>query len=110
MNLLKTEVISKRIFGALSSMVFAAMLGSGGQVLAQTPSQEQIKVVYHLVDGVDQASRALGNIRNHLRAEPQAKIVVVALGDGIKFLLQDARERNGKPFDAAVAALVEQGV
>lgn len=71
---------------------------------------EPVKVVYHLAEGIDQASRAMSNIRNHLRAEPETKIVVVANGDGIKFLLTGASERNGRPFDAAVAALAAQGV
>lgn len=73
-------------------------------------AEEPIKVVYHLSDGIDQASRGLANIRNHLRAAPSTRIVVVALGDGIRFLLKDATERNGKPFEPAVDALVQQGV
>lgn len=77
---------------------------------ANAHAAEPVKVVYHLADGIDQASRAMGNIRNHLRAEPDTKIVVVANGDGIKFLLAGAKERNGKPFDAAVSALAAQGV
>lgn len=77
-----------------------------GPAMAADP----VKVVYHLTEGLDQASRAMGNIRNHLRAEPDTKIVVVGNGDGIKFLLAGARERNGRPFDAAVGALVSQGV
>ena len=43
----------------------------------------QVKVVYHLSEGIPQASRAIGNIRNHLAADPSAKIVVVAHGAGI---------------------------
>lgn len=77
-----------------------------GPVMAAEP----VKVVYHLTEGIDQASRAMGNIRNHLRAEPETKIVVVTNGDGVKFLLAGARERNGRPFDGAVASLVQQGV
>ena len=73
-------------------------------------ASEKIKVVYHLADGIDQASRAMANIRNHLRGEPEAKIVVVALGDGIRFLLAGAKDRNGKPFDSQVSALQRQGV
>ena len=42
----------------------------------------QVKVVYHLSEGIPQASRALGNIRNHLAADPTAKIVVVSHGAG----------------------------
>jgi intracellular sulfur oxidation DsrE/DsrF family protein len=76
----------------------------------QAFAADQVKVVYHLVDGIEQASRAMSNIRNHLRAEPDTKIVVVANNDGIRFLLAGAKERNGKPFDAAVTALAAQGV
>jgi hypothetical protein len=73
-------------------------------------AEEPVKVVYHFVDGIDQASRGLANIRNHLRAEPDTKIVAVANGDGIRFLLAGAKERNGRPFDAAVADLAARGV
>lgn len=85
----------------------AALLAVAG---SPASAAEPIKVVYHLVDGIDQASRAMANIRNHLRAEPDTKIVVVANGDGVRFLLAGATERNGKPFDAAIAALAEKGV
>lgn len=77
---------------------------------ANASAAEPVKVVYHLADGIDQASRAMANIRNHLRAEPDTKIVVVANGDGIRFLLSGATERNGKPFEPAVSALAAQGV
>lgn len=86
----------------------AAMLSVA--VLAPAFAEEPVKVVYHFVDGIDQASRGLANIRNHLRAEPDTKIVAVANGDGIRFLLAGAKERNGKPFDAAVADLAARGV
>lgn len=83
-----------------------ASLCASGAARAAGP----VKVVYHMADGIDQASRGLASIRNHLRAEPDTKIVVVALGEGIRFLLKGATERNGRPFDAAVGALARQGV
>jgi uncharacterized protein len=92
--------VLKYLFAALPAFI----------VGASAVAAEPIKVVYHLADGIDQASRAMANIRNHLRAEPDTRIVVVANGDGIKFLLIGAKERNGKPFDAAVNALAAQGV
>lgn len=92
----------RRLFLGLLLAAWACGIGAAGA--------EPVKVVYHLADGIDQASRALGNIRNHLRAEPETKIVVVANGDGVKFLLAGAKERNGRPFDAAVSALAAQGV
>lgn len=91
----------------LLQLVALAMLAAAGMPAI---ADEPVKVVYHFVDGIDQASRGLANIRNHLRAEPDTKIVAVANGDGIRFLLAGARERNGKPFDAAVADLAARGV
>jgi intracellular sulfur oxidation DsrE/DsrF family protein len=77
---------------------------------AHAAGDDKIKVVYHLSDGLDQASRAMANIRNHLRAAPDTRIVVVALGEGVRFLLEGAKDRNGKPYDAAIAGLASQGV
>jgi intracellular sulfur oxidation DsrE/DsrF family protein len=59
-------------------------------LLACALSWAEIKVVYHLSEGIPQASRAIGNIRNHLAADPKVKIVVVAHGLGIDFLLDGA--------------------
>lgn len=88
----------------LGSVVLAALLA------LPVHAEEPVKVVYHLSDGTEQATRALGNIRNHLRAAPGTRIVVVALGDGIKLLLGESAERNGTLFEPAVVALARQGV
>jgi intracellular sulfur oxidation DsrE/DsrF family protein len=98
----------RKLFHILAGGLLAMTLNTG--LSLQAFAADQIKVVYHLVDGIEQASRAMSNIRNHLRAEPDTKIVVVANNDGIRFLLAGAKERNGKPFDAAVSALAAQGV
>ena len=79
-------------------------------LLACTLSWSQIKVVYHLVDGIPQASRAIGNIRNHLTADPSTKIVVVAHGAGIDFLLDGANNVAGQSFASSVSDLVAKGV
>ena len=71
---------------------------------------EPIKVVYHLSEGIPQASRAIGNIRNHLAADPTAKIVVVTHGLGIDFLLEGATNQQDQPFAGAVADLANKGV
>ncbi|MDB5794982.1 MAG: hypothetical protein JWR25_1361 [Noviherbaspirillum sp.] len=98
----------RKFLRILSGGLLALSLNTG--LVPQVFAADQVKVVYHLVDGIDQATRALSNIRNHLRADPDAKIVVVANNDGIRFLLAGAKERNGRPFDAAVSALAAQGV
>jgi intracellular sulfur oxidation DsrE/DsrF family protein len=98
----------RTVLQALAGGLLAMTLNTG--LSLQAFAADQVKVVYHLADGLDQATRAMSNIRNHLRAEPDTKIVVVANNDGIRFLLSGARDRNGKPFDAAVTALAAQGV
>ncbi len=70
----------------------------------------QIKVVYHLSEGIPQASRAIGNIRNHLNADPTAKIVVVAHGLGIDFLLDGATNQLDQPFAGGVSDWANKGV
>lgn len=68
------------------------------------------KVVYHISEGVQQASRAIGNMRNHLNAEPKTKIVVVTHGPGIDFLLDGAENAAGQSFAGAIGELSGRGV
>ncbi len=70
----------------------------------------QIKVVYHLSEGIPQASRAIGNIRNHLAADPSAKIVVVTHGLGIDFLIDGATNQLDQPFAGSISDLANKGV
>lgn len=79
-------------------------------LLACTLTLAQVKVVYHLSEGISQASRAVGNIRNHLNADPTVKIVVVTHGAGIDFLLDGASTPSGQPFAGSVSELVNRGV
>ena len=71
---------------------------------------QDIKVVYHINTGLETASAALGNIRNHLNADPTAKITVVTHGPGIDFLLEGAKDSKGREFSGAVSELANQGV
>lgn len=79
-------------------------------LIACTLTFAQIKVVYHLSEGIPQASRAIGNIRNHLNADPTVKIVVVTHGLGIDFLLDGATNQMNQPFAGSVSELVSRGV
>ncbi|GAC1406206.1 MAG: DsrE family protein [Burkholderiaceae bacterium] len=94
---------------AVGTAVLTTMAG-GLSRITFAGSREPVKVVYHMVDGIDQATRGLANIRNHLREDPDTKIVVVAHGEGINFLLKSERDRLNRPFDAQIAALAAQGV
>ncbi|AQW30364.1 DsrE family protein [Ralstonia syzygii subsp. celebesensis] len=93
-----------------------AALGVAGKASAQaaTPARGaaggRYKVVYQISEGTEQAVRAIGNLRNHLNGAPGTRIVVVALGRGIDFLVEGAKDDKGRSFDAPVAALASMGV
>lgn len=99
----------------LKTMLLAwplAMLSRGADAAtdATATTASAVHVVYHFADGRIQAARGLANIRNHLRADPGVKIVVVALADGIRLVLKDEADDNGHSFSDQVTALAGQGV
>jgi intracellular sulfur oxidation DsrE/DsrF family protein len=108
------ERVLRALVGA--SVIGAAALLSGcvavqsSTTASDTRASAPVKVVYHLTMGLDEAQRAMGNVRNHLAADPKAKIIVVSNGDGILFQLDGAKDRNGNPFDATIQDLKGQGV
>ncbi|MGF2509065.1 DsrE family protein, partial [Ralstonia pseudosolanacearum] len=56
------------------------------------------------------APRGEAELMAETRQAEQADIVVVALGRGIDFLVEGAKDDKGRPFDAPVAALAGMGV
>jgi intracellular sulfur oxidation DsrE/DsrF family protein len=70
----------------------------------------QDAVVYHFDHSETQALKGLRNIRNHLDTDPAAKIAVVAHAEGIDFLMEGAKDRNGSPYAGPVSALKARGV
>jgi len=89
------------------------VLGGVGLTGCATPTDtapKQVKAVYHITTGIDTAAVALNNVQNHLNADPKAKIVVVTNGPGIDFLLQDAKDSQGREFSSLVSTLAERGV
>lgn len=67
------------------------------------------KVVYHVNDS-SIARLALNNVKNHLKANPQAHIVVVTHGKGVDFLLEGAKDKDGNPYDITAQELKAKGV
>ncbi len=94
---------------ALASTGCAVSVGNSAAPRA-TASSAPIKTVYHMTLGLEESTRGLGNIRNHLAADPGAKIIVVANGNGIEFMLDGAKDRNGNPYDATIQDLKTRGV
>lgn len=88
---------------AASAIALAGCAGTGGPVAED-------KVVYHLNDGLAQASNGLRNIRNHLEVNPKARIVVVAHAQGVDYLMKGKKDANGNPYETIVQDLKNQGV
>lgn len=70
----------------------------------------QDKVVYHISDADAQALAGLRNVRNHLDTDPSAKITVVAHGNGVDFLMEGAKDKNGSLYSGPISALKSRGV
>lgn len=101
-SLLKRALTVVLVF--FSAVAWAAGGGTAGK------SADTNKVIYHINGGLEQATDGLRNIRNHLEADPKAKIVVITHFKGIDFLLEGAKDKNGNPYDAAVDDLSMKGV
>ena len=100
------KILSMNLIKYFSQFLVAIGLAmSFGSLQAQ-----DIKVVYHVNTGVDSASAILGNVRNHLNADPSAKITVVTHGPGIDFLLDGAKDNRGREFSGMVSDLAGKGV
>ena len=94
----------------LVAWAVAAPLALAAAPAAVAAGDGPVKVVYHVNEDNKQALNALRNIRNHLTADPSAKIVVVTHAGGINFLLDGAQDANGAPFEATVQELKAKGV
>lgn len=101
---------SSAIFASIAALVLAIHFGNAWSAPKDAAKDDAVKVVYHVSEGIDQATAALRNVRNHLSADPTVKIAVVTHANGIDFLLDGAKDKNGNLFDANVQELVKKGV
>jgi intracellular sulfur oxidation DsrE/DsrF family protein len=92
---------------ALAALAAACALLAG---CAGTGSGGPDRVVYHLNEGLEQASNGLRNIGNHLEVNPAARIVVVSHARGVDFLMKGAKDRNGNKYEDLVEQLKQRGV
>jgi len=74
------------------------------------PAWAADRVVYHIADAESQALGGLRNVKNQLDTEPATQVIVVAHAQGVDFLMNDAKDRNGNPYAIAVEDLVRRGV
>ena len=97
----------RKLIAALALTVLAGCAGTGAPVTGPVAPD---KVVYHLNEGLAQATNGLRNIRNHLEVNPKAQIVVVAHAQGVDYLMKGKKDANGNPYETIVQDLKSQGV
>ncbi|HSA72154.1 MAG TPA: DsrE family protein [Burkholderiales bacterium] len=93
---------SRRFLTAMAAVLLAAGCAAMGG--------KQDKVIYHINEGMAQASNGLRNIGNHLEVNPDAKIVVVTHALGVDFLMKGAKDKNGAKYEDPVEQLKQRGV
>src|SRR5258706_12732611 len=96
-----------KFIGIVAMLVIAGCAGTGGSL---TNPVGPDKVVYHLNEGLPQASNGLRNIRNHLEVNPKAQIIVVAHALGVDYLMKGKKDANGNPYETIVRDRKSHGV
>lgn len=96
-------------FAILALVVTAGCATRGGDPNAASPVGPD-KVVYHVSDARTQGRQALRNASNHLDVNPEAKIVIVTLANGVDFLMEGAKDANNNPYLVEVQDLKARGV
>ncbi|MBK8071818.1 MAG: DsrE family protein [Ramlibacter sp.] len=88
------------------------LMGLGAALLCAGAALAQDKVVYHIDDADNQATKGLRNIRNHLDVAPDTKIIVVTHANGVDFLFEGAKDKKNPNIDygSLVSALKARGV
>lgn len=79
---------------------------------AETASTQSapMRVVFHLDTDSKGTVTAMHQVRNLLTADPTAKIVVVALGESVRFLVKGSKTEGGYPFALMIEDLQQSGV
>ncbi|MFO1396331.1 MAG: DsrE family protein [Burkholderiales bacterium] len=94
---------------ALCLLLLAIVALPAAAGLPVAASGDGPKVVFQINDK-ESAPTVLRFVTNYLIAEPTAQIAVVGYGPGIDFMLIDAKDPNGKPYEAQLVALADRGV
>lgn len=90
-------------------LLAVTMTGLGMPVRSDETADTWEKIVFH-VDESKNARWAMMLANSYMDDSPKARIVFVAYGPGIDFLLEDADDHRGNPYDPGVRNLVERGV
>ena len=71
---------------------------------------EPTRVVFHLDTDSKGTVTALHQVRNLLTADPTAEVVVVAVGESVRFLVKGSKTAGGYPFALMIEDLQQSGV
>jgi uncharacterized protein len=83
-----------------------ASVSASAAVVSPTPVP---KVVFQ-INVAEDAPTILRFVTNYLIAEPTARVAVVSYGPGIDFMLKDAKDPKGAPYEPQLAVLKSKGV
>lgn len=97
-NIVQRGIITLAAVAAIGLGGCASMRGNGPD-----------KVVYHINNSAS-ATDVLRNVGNHLSVDPTARIVVVSHALGVDFLMENAKDKNGNPYNIPVETLAAKGV
>ncbi|MCG6874383.1 MAG: DsrE family protein [Betaproteobacteria bacterium] len=87
---------------AILLVMFTALFAS---VASAQSTHPPVRVVYHIGEAGEQPARGLQFIRNHLEADPKAKIVVVTHAAGVDFLMKGAKTPRGNEYRNTIEEL-----
>ena len=94
----------------IKKLLIAAGAGLAMVLAGGVAAADQMKVIYHINEGLDQASNGLRNANNQLDVDPKAQIVFVAHSKGVDFLMKGAKDKRGNKFEDIVERLTLKGV
>jgi len=101
--MMKTKHLTKICLTAM------LLLGLASSAWSDESDEGWEKVLFHL-DETANARWALMLARSYMDDSPKAKIVFVAYGPGVDFLLEGAKDKRGNPYDHSVLTLADRGV
>jgi len=102
-----------RILRSIHSQLFVAIcllvLMTTTFIEQAQAEQTQPGVVFHISHS-SQASRAMIQITRLMEGMPGVPVVIVGVADGIRFMLDGAKDKNGAPYSARIEQLIGNGV
>ena len=99
-----------KIRSLTQSVLFVSLISTSFvPAMAEETADDWERMVFHL-DETANARWALMLSSAYLDDSPKAKLVIVAHGPGIDFLLEGAEDRRGNLYEPAVMNLVARGV